>query len=180
MAIRCLLPEPWRAIRYARGEAWDHGQVRSRSNAWQSAITTLQEVQPPFIPEGAHAMTIVVEFPPGDPGAPPHRRSGPCFGHVLDGEMVFELEGEPARVVHAGEAFLEPGDGVIHYQNGNNRDDIPVRFTVTMLCHQACPCSPSWTKKSSPGVRTDGPRSRSDREFRARHFTSENQERSRT
>ncbi len=46
------------------------------SSAWKTAITSLQEVQPPFIPEGAHAMTVVVEFPPGDPGSPPHRHSG--------------------------------------------------------------------------------------------------------
>jgi quercetin dioxygenase-like cupin family protein len=105
-----------------------------RSNAWQSALTVLQQAQPPFIPAGAHAMTIVVEYPPGDPGAPPHRHTGPAFGYVLDGEMVFELEGEPARVVRAGEAFWEPGGDLIHYQDGNNRDDIPVRFTVTMLC----------------------------------------------
>ena len=31
---------------------------KPQSNAWQSAITTLLEVQPPFIPEGAHAMTV--------------------------------------------------------------------------------------------------------------------------
>ena len=104
------------------------------SSVWKTAITTLQEVQPPFIPEGAHAMTIVVEFPPGDPGSPPHRHAGPAFGYVLDGEMRFELEGEPARVLRAGEAFWEPGGDVIHYQDGNNRDDVPVRFTVTMLC----------------------------------------------
>ncbi|MEU6269914.1 cupin domain-containing protein [Saccharopolyspora shandongensis] len=72
---------------------------KPRSNAWQSAITVLQEVEPHFIPSGAHAMTVVVEFPPGDPGTPPHRHSGPAFGYVLDGEMVFELEGEPARAV---------------------------------------------------------------------------------
>ena len=112
---------------------------KPRSNAWQSAITIVQEVEPPFIPDGAHAMTIVVEFPPGDPGTPPHRHSGPCFGYVLDGEMVFELEGEPARVVRAGEAFWEPGGDVIHYQDGNNRDDIPVRFTVSMLCDPGKP-----------------------------------------
>jgi len=53
--------------------------------------------------------------------------------------MVFELEGEPARVVRAGEAFWEPGGDVIHYQDGNNRDDIPVRFTVTMLCEPGKP-----------------------------------------
>ena len=53
--------------------------------------------------------------------------------------MVFELEGEPARVVRAGEAFWEPGGDLIHYQDGNNRDDIPVRFTVTMLCEPGQP-----------------------------------------
>jgi uncharacterized protein YbjT (DUF2867 family)/quercetin dioxygenase-like cupin family protein len=112
---------------------------KPRSNAWQSAITVVQEVEPPFIPAGAHAMTIVVQWPPGHPGNPPHRHPGPAFGYVLEGEMVFELEGEPARVVRAGEAFWEPGGDVIHYQDGNNRDDIPVRFTVTMLCEPGQP-----------------------------------------
>jgi quercetin dioxygenase-like cupin family protein len=79
-------------------------------------------------------MTVVVEYPPGDPGAPPHRHSGPAFGYVLEGEMLFELEGEPPRVLRAGEAFWEPGGDVIHYQDGNNRDDVRLRFTVTMLC----------------------------------------------
>src|SRR5215469_13665716 len=107
--------------------------------ALQSAVTVLQEVEPPFIPAGAHSMTVVVEFPPGDPGTPPHRHAGPCFGYVLAGEMVFELDGEPARVVRAGETFWEPGGDVIHYQDGNNRDDIPVRYTVTMLCDPGKP-----------------------------------------
>jgi quercetin dioxygenase-like cupin family protein len=110
-----------------------------RSNAWRSALTVVQEATPAFIPAGAHMMTIVVEFLPGDPGTPPHRHPGPAFGYVLDGEMVFELEGEPARVVRAGEAFWEPGGEVIHYQDGNHRDDIPVRFTVTMLCEPGKP-----------------------------------------
>ncbi len=98
------------------------------------ALTVVQEAHPPVIPAGAHAMTIVIEYPPGDPGTPPHRHCGPAFGYVLAGEMVFELEGEPARVLRAGEAFWEPGGDVIHYQDGNNRDDVPVRFVVTMLC----------------------------------------------
>jgi quercetin dioxygenase-like cupin family protein len=107
---------------------------RHRSDAWRSAITVLQEATPPEIPAGAHVMTVVVQYPPGDPGAPPHRHAGPAFGYVLDGEMVFEIEGEPARVVRAGEAFWEPGGDVIHYQDGNHRTDVPVRFAVTMFC----------------------------------------------
>ncbi len=37
-------------------------------------------------------------------------------------------------MLKAGEAFWEPGGDVIHYQDANNRPDIPVRFLVTMLC----------------------------------------------
>jgi quercetin dioxygenase-like cupin family protein len=119
-------------------ESMTAGQ-KPRSDAWKSAITVVQEVEPPFVPAGAHAMTIVVEFPPGDSGTPPHRHSGPCFGYVLDGEMLFELEGEPPRVIRAGEAFFEPGGDVIHYQDGNNRADVPLRFTVAMLCERGKP-----------------------------------------
>ena len=104
------------------------------STAWQTALTMLQEVEPPFVPEGFHVMTVDIEYPAGDPGAPPHRHSGPAFGYVVAGEMLFELEGEAPRVIKAGEAFWEPGGDVIHYQDGNNRSDVPVKFTVTMLC----------------------------------------------
>lgn len=100
-----------------------------------AAMTVIQSVKPPHIPDGADAMTAIIEWGPGDKGAPPHRHpGGPCFGYVLEGEMLFELEGEAPRVIKAGEAFWEPGGDVIHYSDGNNRDDIPLRFLVTMLC----------------------------------------------
>lgn len=100
-----------------------------------TAMTVIQSVKPPHIPEGADAMTAIIEWGPGDKGAPPHRHpGGPCFGYVLEGEMLFELEGEAPRVIKAGEAFWEPGGDVIHYSDGNNREDIPLRFLVTMLC----------------------------------------------
>ncbi|MDF2824059.1 MAG: cupin [Mycobacterium sp.] len=105
------------------------------SDDWQAALTVVQAVVPPPVPAGAEAMTVVIEYPPGSRGAPPHRHpSGPAFGYMLEGEMLFELEGEPPRVIRAGEAFWEPGGDVIHYQDGNNRDDIASKFTVTMFC----------------------------------------------
>ncbi|MEU4670370.1 cupin domain-containing protein [Amycolatopsis sp. NPDC023774] len=88
----------------------------------------------PAAPEGAVPMTILVTLPPGSDGAPPHRHSGPAFGYVLKGEIIFELEGAPERVVKAGEAFWEPGFDVIHYQDGNNLDDAESQFVVTMFC----------------------------------------------
>jgi quercetin dioxygenase-like cupin family protein len=114
-------------------------EQKPRSTAWQTALTMLQDAKPPFIPEGAEVMTVVIEFPPGDPGTPPHRHSGPAFGYMLEGEMLFELEGEPERVIRAGEAFWEPGGDLIHYQDGNNRKDIRSRFIVTMLCEPGKP-----------------------------------------
>jgi quercetin dioxygenase-like cupin family protein len=79
-------------------------------------------------------MTVLIQFPPGDPGTPPHRHAGPAFGYMLEGEMRFELEGEPERIIRAGETFWEPGGDVIHYQDGNNSQDSWSRFIVTMLC----------------------------------------------
>ncbi|WP_431234290.1 cupin domain-containing protein [Mycolicibacterium psychrotolerans] len=102
---------------------------------WENALTVVQDVHPPFMPEGADVMTVVIEYPPGSAGAPPHRHpSGPAFGYMLEGEMLFELEGQPPRVIRAGEAFWEPGGDVIHYSDANNRDDVKSRFVVTMVC----------------------------------------------
>ena len=35
---------------------------------------------------------VHVTLPPGSPGSPPHRHSGPAFGYVVEGEMIFELD----------------------------------------------------------------------------------------
>jgi len=98
-----------------------------------SGLTMLLTQQPPSIPVPAEVMTATVELPPGDPGTPPHRHSGPVFGYMLEGEMTFELEGEPERVIRAGEAFWEPGGDVIHYQAANHLSDARSRFLVVMI-----------------------------------------------
>jgi quercetin dioxygenase-like cupin family protein len=96
-------------------------------------IELVGSVPTPRMPEPSEAMTIHVTLPPASPGSPPHRHTGPAFGYVLEGEMIFELEGEPERVVPAGATFWEPGGDVIHYQDGNNLTDAPTRFVVTMF-----------------------------------------------
>ncbi|EXG82055.1 cupin domain-containing protein [Cryptosporangium arvum] len=107
--------------------------------AAQNPLTVLQKVQPPFVPADAEGVTFTIEYPPGHPGAAPHRHPGPAFGYVLEGEMRFELEGEPERVIRAGEAFFEPGGDVIHYQDGNHSDSTRLRFLVTLLCPPGAP-----------------------------------------
>ncbi|WP_280425505.1 cupin domain-containing protein [Nocardia carnea] len=93
----------------------------------------------PQIPSRAEAMTILVTLPPGSPGSPPHRHSGPAYGYVLKGEVIVEIEGEPERIVKAGQTFWEPGGDVIHYRDANNLDDAESVFLVTMFCAQGHP-----------------------------------------
>jgi quercetin dioxygenase-like cupin family protein len=90
--------------------------------------------QNPAIAASSCAMVATVTIPPGDPGTGPHRHSGPVFGYVLEGEILFELEGNEPYPVKAGEAFWEPGFDVVHYQAANLRTDIASRFVVFMLC----------------------------------------------
>ena len=81
----------------------------------------------------ADVVALTLELEPGSAGTPPHRHPGPVFGYVIRGEVLFELEGEPERVVRAGEAFWEPGGDVIHYQAANNRTDAPASFVATLI-----------------------------------------------
>jgi quercetin dioxygenase-like cupin family protein len=98
-------------------------------------MEVLQEVQLPVTPDDAFVMTVVINHQPGAPGYPPHRLpGGPGFGYMIAGEMLFELEGEAPRVLRAGDAFWGPGGDVIHYQDANNRTDIPCSFVLTLLC----------------------------------------------
>ena len=75
-------------------------------------------VPTPPVPDPSEAMTLLVTLPPGSAGSPPHRHTGPAFGYVIEGEMIFELEGEPERVVRAGRDVLGAG---------RRRDPLPGR-----------------------------------------------------
>lgn len=97
-------------------------------------VQVLADSPAPPVPSGASAMTILVTLPPGSPGTPPHRHSGPAFGYVIEGEMLFELEGSTPVVLRAGEAFSEPGGDLIHYSDANNLKDAQTQFVVTMFC----------------------------------------------
>jgi quercetin dioxygenase-like cupin family protein len=94
----------------------------------------LLEIAELTVPPGAHAMIRLLELPPGDPGIAPHRHSGPVFGYMVEGEMLFEIEGGAPYRIKAGEGFFEPGGEVIHYTVANLLSDRTSRFVVVMLC----------------------------------------------
>lgn len=98
-----------------------------------AAVRMLDSVELSALPQPTEVMTTRIELAPGSPGTPPHRHSGPVFGYLLEGELVFELEGEPERIITAGEAFWEPGGDVIHYQAANHLTDRWTRFIAVMI-----------------------------------------------
>jgi quercetin dioxygenase-like cupin family protein len=102
-------------------------------------LTTLSDVRRATLPDPADVMTVLVELPPGDPGSPPHRHSGPVFGYVLEGALHFQVQGGPARVLEAGETLWEPGGDVIHLQAANAEPDAWTRFVVVMVCEPGRP-----------------------------------------
>jgi quercetin dioxygenase-like cupin family protein len=55
---------------------------------------------------------------------PPHCPTGlhlhpcPVVGVLLEGEILFQLEGGPAQILHPGDAVYEPADArVLHFDN---------------------------------------------------------------
>lgn len=75
------------------------------------AITIHRQSLPePF--DGWEAEFAKVTMQPG-PGYAPHRHKGFVLGYVIDGQFRFGLDGQPERVLGAGEVFYEP-PGALH------------------------------------------------------------------
>jgi quercetin dioxygenase-like cupin family protein len=54
----------------------------------------------------------MAEFPP-NASKPRHKATGPELAYVLEGEVTVRVDGQPTRVVHAGESYRMPAN-VVH------------------------------------------------------------------
>src|SRR2546421_11432473 len=61
---------------------------------------------------GREAVTAVVDFDPGSTVGR-HTHPGEEIGYILDGTLVFEIEGKPAMTLRAGQTFFIPA-GTVH------------------------------------------------------------------
>jgi len=61
-----------------------------------------------------------------------HRHPCHVVGYIARGTIVYELEGQAAKVLNAGDAFHEPENGrVLRFDNAS--DTAPARFIVCYL-----------------------------------------------
>lgn len=84
---------------------------------------------------GKEAVTGIAELQP-NASAGRHSHPGEEIGYVLEGIVLVEQDGQPARTVSAGQAFLIPA-GTVH--NATNRGVSPVRILSTYIVDKGKP-----------------------------------------
>ena len=109
-------------------------------------------------PLGAHPLTapfegwtgtmLEVTYPPGAVSAS-HQHPGPTFGYVVRGRIRWAINGEPARVLEAGQSFFEPL-GSVHSTSANASATEPAVISVVIVGKSGEPLSKPATAK--PGV----------------------------
>src|SRR5258708_6480564 len=71
--------------------------------------------------------------------SPPHRHPGHhTFGYVMEGTFEFAIDGQPLRLLKAGDTFYEP-PGAIHSTSRNPSTDQRLKILVFMVADQKNP-----------------------------------------
>ncbi len=74
---------------------------------------------------------VEVEFRGGQKGAY-HKHPCPVVGYIVEGTCLLQVEGQPAQVLQAGEAFFEPADTpILHFDNYSANQ--PMKFVAYYL-----------------------------------------------
>ena len=81
--------------------------------------------------EGWQGTILEVTYPPGVESAA-HQHPGPTFGYVVSGKIRWAINGEPAKVLEAGQSFFEPM-GSVHSTSANASATEPAKIAVVIL-----------------------------------------------
>lgn len=105
----------------------------SMANAQAPAFPSVERVLTQELSdfEGKEVRMEVVTFAPGA-AAPAHRHPGHVFVHVLEGQIISQLESGAAETYEAGATFYEPVDG-LHAVAKNPSDSDTARILVVMI-----------------------------------------------
>lgn len=121
----------------ASGAQVSAGAAGQAAAATQSRPLGAHPLGPAF--EGWQGTMLEVTYPPGVSSAA-HQHPGPTFGYVVKGKIRWAINGEPARVLEAGQSFFEPL-GSVHSTSANASDTEPATISVVILGKQGEPLS---------------------------------------
>ena len=99
-------------------------------------VTVAADEPIPNLP-GKRLVSHIVDYPPGaSSAAHRHARSAFIYAYVLSGEIRSQVDGEPARVYRAGEAWFE-SPGAHHRVSANASDTEPARLLAVLIVDAA-------------------------------------------
>jgi quercetin dioxygenase-like cupin family protein len=104
----------------------------------QGRLDSLQEVPLPHSDTGEHLTPVLafpsrdglavqairVDYEPGGFTPEPHRHPAGAYVYVIEGSVMFGLDGREPVVLKAGESVYEP-PGALHSVSRNASDDVP-------------------------------------------------------
>jgi quercetin dioxygenase-like cupin family protein len=74
---------------------------------------------------------VEIEFQAGQKGAY-HKHPCPVAGYIVSGSCLVQVEGEPAKVLKARDAFFEPAETpIVHFDNYSDKE--PMKFIAYYL-----------------------------------------------
>ena len=100
---------------------------------------------------GWQGTMLEVTYPPGAQSAA-HQHPGPTFGYVVRGKIRWAINGEPPKVLEAGQSFFEPM-GAVHSTSANASDTEPATISVVILGKPGEPISKPATAAKPGGSR---------------------------
>jgi quercetin dioxygenase-like cupin family protein len=74
--------------------------------------------------DGLVVSAIRVDYEPGGFTAGTHRHPAGAYVYIIDGSVMFGVDGRDPVVLKAGESFFEP-PGALHSVSRNASDDVP-------------------------------------------------------
>ena len=86
---------------------------------------------------GKEGRMIEVSYPPGAQDVV-HRHDADAFAYVLEGQIIMQLNGQPAVTLKAGQTFYE-GPNDVHVVGRNASNTEPARFVVVLLKGKGAP-----------------------------------------
>ena len=117
-------------------DAWTTGQAPA-APATQAKPLGVHPLGAAF--EGWQGNMLEVTYPPGVVSAS-HQHPGPTFGYVVRGKIRWAINGEPAKILEAGQSFFEPM-GSVHSTSANASDSEPAVISVVILGRPGEPMS---------------------------------------
>lgn len=123
-------------------QAGEPGEAAAPTSVVLLKTTTTGDGQPLVYPGGtAQIISRITTFPPGSKTGL-HRHPMPLYAYILEGQLIIQAEGQPARHFKTGDAFME----VAQWHYGVNPGDTPTRLLAVYAGAVDLPLSESKPK----------------------------------